>query len=145
MMALFIIFLHAHKKSIVLTSRCATPVTFNNVFHLSVILFGNCAVVITHYGKLEKMNVTENSCLSYASTFNPPDPLHEFKGKVVWNTCTDTFVAYLLVILVKSGPAKYSFYMDLESHCVTFRHMRLFVRKLKHNAQWYLIRLCGFS
>jgi len=45
------------------------------------------------------------------------------------------FVAYLLVILVKSGPAKYSFYMDLESDCVTFCHMRLFVRKLKRNAQ----------
>jgi hypothetical protein len=55
------------------------------------------------------------------------------------------FVAYVCVILVKSGPAKYSCYMDLESDCVIFRHTTLFVQKLKHNTQWYLIQMCGFS
>jgi hypothetical protein len=46
------------------------------------------------------------------------------------------FVAYLRVILVKYGPSQYSFYMDLESDCALFRHMRLFVRTLKHNTQY---------
>jgi len=54
MMVLFISCLPAHKHSIVLTSRCTTAVTFNHAFHLSVILFGKCAIVIMHYWKTEK-------------------------------------------------------------------------------------------
>jgi hypothetical protein len=53
-------------------------------------------------------------------------------------------VADLRVILVKFGPAKYSFYMDLESDCVIFRHMRLFVQKLKHTRNYISFRRVDF-
>jgi len=53
-------------------------------------------------------------------------------------------VADLRVILVKSGPAKYSFYVDLESDCVIFRYMRLFVQKLKHTRNYVSFRCVDF-
>ena len=145
MMAIFISFLPAHKKSIVLTSRCATAATFNHVFHLNVILFGKYAIVIMHYWKTEK----DGRNRKFVSVFCPlhliTRPTPRIQKKCCMKRLHRHFVAYLHVILVKSGLAKYSFYMDLESDCVSFRHMRLIVQKLKHNMQWYPIQMCGFS
>jgi hypothetical protein len=59
-------------------------------------------------------------------------PLHlitrttpRIRKKFCMNCLHRHFVAYLLAILVKCGPAQYSLYIDLESDCAIFRHMGL--------------------